>query len=188
MADTFYTPKFTGAYAYLLKPRVDDKGENKYGVMAVFDKADQKVLEAELNKFVAREFPGKTLADIKKMGYRTPLKEDMYDKDPEKYAFTKNKITANLIWNQPFPPEVWDAARHENIISPGDAYSGARYMALVNFFVYNHAMNKGISIGLQSIAKVGEGERMGSAPPAAASVFGHMDIADNAAEFEDSEV
>ena len=153
------TGKVRLSYAHLFTPTaIDENSEKKYNVSLIIPKSD-KVTLAAINAAVdaakienVSKWGGKVPANL-----RTPLRDGDIDRaDDPAYAgcYFINASSKRK-------PAVVDINKQE-ILDPAEVYSGCYGRAVLNFFGYATAGNKGIGCGLNAIQKVADGEPLGA--------------------------
>lgn len=183
------TPKFRGSYAFLLEPSVNTDGQKQYRVRADFDAnlfndydptkpetvpewARAAVLEA-IEQGKAKLWSGKVPKGLQ-LPFYDGEQSDLDGMDGLFYMNLKQdaKYPIKVFIKEPGKPSVLiDDAPIDN---PHEAiYSGAYYRAIVRFYPYKNQSNVGIGVGLDSIVKVADGERLsgGISTKQAASMF-----------------
>lgn len=157
------TGKVRFSYCNLFAPRAMAEGaDEKYSVTLIIPKSDK----ATLQKIKAAIEAAKSAYTAKNPGKALPksLKTTLHDGDGERpnggefgeechgaYVMTvssKNK------------PVVVDADKLP-ITDPQELFSGCYGRAIINFYVYDTAGNKGVSAGLNGVMKLHDGEPLG---------------------------
>lgn len=155
------TPKFRGSYVTLMKARAIADGEPEFGMTIVLDKDDDEHLA-----FLAKLKKAMKAAILEKCGKDIPFEKckhfpilDGDDNENEEFAGkwlirTKNKRQPGIL--------VLDedgtrrAVEHESEI-----YSGAWYHASIKPYAWAGDFGKGVSISLNGVLKVEDGDRFG---------------------------
>lgn len=153
------TPKFRASFVHLNSPRSAAPGApEKYSMvivleqdnkehMAFLDKLKQECLDAAKEKF-GNKVPKKL---------RLPFK-DGDDSERDEWA---GCVVFTASASQEYRPGVVNADR-EPIIDPDEIYSGMYCRASVNAFAWEHPTGgKGVSIGLNAVQKIADGDRFG---------------------------
>ena len=165
------TPEFRGSYVHAFKPRAASKtSEPKFSIRVVIPKEDPFWKEVdEATEKVAIEEWGRVPRKLK----RTIHDGDDQDEDTEKeeffgcFYFTATSDTK---------PGVIDLKTGKTIIDASEVYSGAYYMASVNVSTWEHEEGgKGVSIYLNNLAKVRDGEAFSGRASAAQDFAGYID-------------
>lgn len=153
------TPTFRVSFPEVFEPKSFQEGqEPKYSVQMVFDKTEDLSKLKTLIQETAKEKWGDKVP--KKL--RTPLRDG--DVDKEGNPNYEGKVFVNA--SSKFKPGVVDQALNE-IISKDEFYPGCYARATVNCYAYDYMGNCGLSLGLQNIQKVRDGERLDSVVDAA---------------------
>lgn len=163
------TPLFRAAFVALLKPKGmsnNPEGEKKYSVTMIFPKGtDHKPLKDYIMR-IAKEKWGEKGADIIK---RQEASDKRIFKDgslmAEKYAgfeegvpylSASNKEKPNLVGTQAGPSGTLVELTEES-----DFVSGYYAIASVRPYCWDNKFGKGVSLSLQNVQKIKEGERLG---------------------------
>lgn len=155
------TGKVRASFVHLLEPADGmDGGDPKYSVMLLIPKSDKKTLakiekaqQAAAEAGKSTKFDGKLPAKVK-----TTLRDGDEEQDTEERPEFKGMMFINV--SSKTKPGIVDADRQE-IIDPGEIYSGMYIRASINFFAYNSHGNKGVSAGLNNVQKVADGDFLG---------------------------
>lgn len=143
------TPKFRVAFAHVHTPNED----GKYGLTMVFDKGTdlskikEMVKEAAVEKFTETK------------GVNTPFKmgDEKADRD-EKYEDLRGKILVGC--NTKFVPGIVDQSR-EPIMDMEEFYNGCFARASVSIYAWEYKGKKGVSLNLNNLQKMADGEKYG---------------------------
>lgn len=174
------TPKGTGLYVSVVEPRtqkisgqvkVDDDGNpiKRYSVVLSFPHPDQ--MDAD-----DKEAFNDLLAHISQTrdekwknppaNFRSPIRK-CAEKEDNDGNLPKGYVPGGLFisaWcGEQYPPGLAGPDGKE-VLGPQakkEFYSGAQYRLHVGAFAYDKAGNRGVSLGLNHIQKVGEGEQIG---------------------------
>ena len=162
-ASRIITPEFKLSFPYILRP--DDNG--KYGCAMIFSKAqlnELKNLIYPLAEQVLREnkhnWSEKKMASVwnkAKPLTQFGLIKDGLDKEYNGYGEGTIFLTARTSMK----PGVVDAALNE-IDNATDLYPGCICRASLTVFAYDNQGNQGLSLSLQNIQKVRDGEHLGN--------------------------
>lgn len=151
------TPKFRASFANVFEPKANLQGKLKFSVVMLFEKSVIKegslkdlqriVKQAALDKW--GEIPA---------GLILPFK----DGDTKDYEGYKDKIFAQAA--SEYSPAIVDTGDMNNNIKPQaildktEFYSGCYARASVTAYAWENMGRKGVSIGLQNLQKLGDGE------------------------------
>lgn len=96
---------------------------------------------------------------------KLPFKKDIAsrDLDEERFGSYIQPWTQNppgVVSNKAYPKGHEKAGKPIPIVDPKDIYSGCLVRASVRPWVYDTDGNRGVSLGLQNVQKVADGERM----------------------------
>lgn len=152
------TGKVRLSFVHVFKPTAIQEGQDpKYNVSIIIDKKDKATLakieagvKAATDKGAKDLWGGKLPKKLK-----TPLRDGDEEKDDEAY---QNSFFIGA--NSKRKPKVVDRNFNE-ILDPEELYSGCYAAAVLNFYAYDVAGNKGIAAGLESIMKLSDGEPLG---------------------------
>ncbi len=158
------TPKFRVSFVQVFEPKPNMQGKPTYSVVMLFD--NKIVKEGGLNdlikiiKLAATEKWGEVPKEV------LDLSEDfcpLNKGDKKEYEGYKNTIYVRAA--SQFPPAVVDTGDLANSIKPqailnaSEFYSGCYARASVTAYAWeNKYKKKGVSIGLQNLQKLGDGE------------------------------
>lgn len=175
------TPEFRGSYVHLVKPRAaNKKAEPKYSICIVLDKDDPfwKKLERLTQKAAAEKF-GKVPRNL----VSTVHDGDEQDEEKEKEEFF-GCYYVNATSDT--KPGVIDADG-EDLIDPGELYSGAWYRASVRVGAWHFEdMNrKGVSLYLDNVMKVRDDEPFSGKASAASDFADYVDKGDGEEDDDD---
>jgi hypothetical protein len=176
MTDTqVITPEFRVSYPKVFRPERNDlNGKDEYSLTALFAKgADLAKLKAAVKAAAEKKWG----TDQKKWpkNMRSPFRDQAEraktDDDDNEYlpdGYEAGAIFINMKSTK--KPGLVDA-RNEDIIDDADFYGGCYARAQVNAAAYDHKGNAGVSLYLNHVQKLRDGESFGSAPRNAADVF-----------------
>ena len=175
----FFTPEFTGSFVNLIEPKKQENDDGspkdpKFCITIVlphddafWNKLDTYVEKAAIKRF--GEVPKKLVT----------TRHDGDDSDLDKYPEFEGCYTIEA-GNEKRRPEVLirdsDGSIGE-VVNPNDIYSGARYVATVRAgaWKYDAKNRKGVSLYLENVLKVRDGERLGGSTPSAMDDFGNYE-------------
>lgn len=172
------TPEFLGSYVTLVKPRaIEADKEPKYSINMVLKKklpttiAFLKKLEASFNASMIEKL-GKALPFASCKHY--PVRDgDKPNEDGEINEITKGCWVVYASAN--FKPNSLDR-RGQKLLSEDQLYSGAIYVAAITTWAWKHPTGgKGVSINLDNVLKMRDGERIGGGRPAEQDFAGLID-------------
>ena len=165
MSTQITTGKVRFSYVNLFTPKSPmGGGDPKYSVTLLIPKSDT----ATLNKIKAACEEAKAKYMERGNGKKLPanLKTSLHDGDGERpnggefgqeckgcYVLTVSSKNKPTIVNADKTP----------LTEPSDLWSGCYGRAVINFYVYDNAGNKGITAGLNGIMKLYDGEPLGGA-------------------------
>lgn len=151
------------SYVYLAEPKTNEDGTpGKYSVTLLIPKTDKVTLgkikdaiSAAKAIYVKRN-PGRPLP--------TNLKSTIHDGDGERPSGGEfgPECKGNMVMtvsSKTKPILVY--ADKTPIVDPLEIYSGCYGRAVLSFYVYDTAGNKGVSAGLNGIMKISDGEPLG---------------------------
>lgn len=151
------------SYANLFTPKANDDGTpGKYSVTLLIPKTDKTTLTkikdaiAAAKAVYVKKNPGRPLP--------TNLKTTIHDGDGERPSggpfgeeCKGHMVITVSSKNQP----VLVNADKTPITVPTELYSGCYGRAVISFYVYDTAGNKGVSAGLNGVMKLSDGEPLG---------------------------
>jgi hypothetical protein len=169
------TPEFRVSYPKVFKPERNDlNGSDEYSLVALFAKgADLSKLKAACKAAVEAKWgtDEKKWPKNLRMPFRDQADRAKTDDDGNEYlpdGYVEGAFYLNLK-SQKRPGVV--NSRNEDIIDDSDFYGGCYARAQVNAKAYDKNGNKGVSLYLNHVQKLRDGDPFGSAPRNAASVF-----------------
>lgn len=153
MSNRLYTPPCVISYPNLFTPRAaEEGGEAKYSATFVFDEAAQKTKE-----FAALKAAMKPAVE-EKWGSKIPANLKNPFLDGAKYGLPEGTVIIRT--SSKSAPGVVNASV-QRIIDPGEIYPGARVIATLNCYAWEHKTGgKGVSFGLGNVQKIGDGPRL----------------------------
>lgn len=160
------TPKFRVSYPNVFKPRRNElNGKDEYSVVALFKKGEdlsklkklvQEAAEKEFGKD-PKKWPKNMRSPFRDQAERSKVNEETGQEYlPDGYE--AGAIFINL--KSAHKPGVVDG-QVQPILDEAEFYPGCYAIASVNAYAYNQKGNAGVSLGLQNIQKVAEGEPFG---------------------------
>ena len=166
---TAVTPKFRaiGAYVFEPAPPMQNRGKDEadktpqYSLGMIFDPKDPVVKE-ELQKMIrmARDLAQEEWADINPKAIRLPFRNGNTDEDllgsQNAELFAGKYFARAKSKNQ---PQVVGRDR-KPLMNPDSFYSGCYAIASVAMYTYEYMSKKGVSLLLNNVMKVGDGERL----------------------------
>jgi len=172
------TPIGRISFPSLFKPKQNDRGENTWSVVIVFDKKAQatpeyKAMEEAIQNAATERFGQKVPAGIKrkslepKSGYPITLTETK----PEWFGWAEEGSTM-ITFSSKYNPLVIDREKQE-ILDQDEVYAGQYGRAQWTTYAYDAAGNQGVSFGLRAYQKVKDGEAL-SGGKADATAFGDL--------------
>ncbi len=157
------TPEFRASFVTAFEPKAYKGGNPKYSIVMLFDKTLAK--QGKLNdlqnliKTTAIEKWGEIPPEVTKIGSEYCPFKDGNEKDYEGYENTYT-VTASSL----YPPAIVDTGdankgiKPQAIIDPKEFYSGCYARASVIAFTWESKGQRGVSLGLQNIQKLADGE------------------------------
>ena len=171
MSGPILTPTFRVSYPNVFKPKLNELSKKEeYSVVALFKKGeDLSVLQKEIERVAADKWGPGSFSKLESGEIRytptgkSPFKIRLPLRDQSERANEKGLPAGyeagakfmNLKSNQ--RPPLIDQKR-QDIIDSTAFYAGCYARAAVNAFAYDQAGNKGISLGLQALQKVSDGD------------------------------
>jgi len=151
------------SYANLFRPVSFQGGDPKYSVVLMIPKSDTQTIA----KIRAAQKAAAELGAVSKFGGKVPAKVKTTLKDAdvdvnldgEVYAEANPEYAGHYIMNvsSKNKPGIVDKDMNE-IIEPGEVYSGCWARVSINAFAYNAQGNKGVSCGLNNVQKIRDDE------------------------------
>lgn len=166
------TGKCRASYANVFVPTsIEENQEKKYNISLLIPKEDTKTVEAVKAAVKAAFDEGRAAFGgeyPKGTNWHNPLRDGDEEKpDDENYTgmyFLNAKSKSK-------PEIITDKGRQ--ITDAEDFYSGCYCRASLNFYAFGKGLpKKGIGVGLNSLMKVDDGERLGGGAAPAATDFG----------------
>lgn len=158
------------SFPHLFKPQQNDRGENVWSLVIVFDKKAQaseeyKAMEAGVQAAAAERFGAKVPAGVKrkslepKSGYPITLCETK----PEWFAWAGEGSTM-ITFSSKYAPVVIDRNKTE-ILDQAEVYAGQFGRVQWTTYAYDASGNQGVSFGLRAYQKVKDGEALSGGKP-----------------------
>ena len=156
MSKKFTTGLCRLSYAHIFHPAVDPSGNERYSASLIISKDDQKTLaryKALMDEMAKDPEIIKVLG--KGTNYRKPLRDG--DEERAEDAAYANSYFLNAKANTEHKPKMVDKDREE-IVDESEVYSGCYVQAVLSFYPYNTAGNRGIGCSLSAIRKIKDGK------------------------------
>lgn len=151
------------SYVNLLKPR-DNNGKLKFSTLALIPVgADLAVLKAEIERAGKEKFGDKWEGLKRANKVKLPLKDqsDLVDDDGNlRPGAVEGGVYFNCSANADRRPAIIDAAMNP-LDDTNEVYSGMFARLSVRAFAYDVDGSKGVSLGLQAVQKLWDGESLG---------------------------
>lgn len=160
MSTQIVTGKVRLSYANIDEPRAFEGQEPKYSATLLIPKTDKKTTAKIMGAIKA----AREAFTAKNPSVKLPDKHTLYDGDgtrpngeefgPEckgHLVITVSSKTKPALVNIDKTPAT----------EPGVFYSGCYARAVINFYAYNTAGNRGVTAGLNGLMKLADGERLG---------------------------
>lgn len=156
------TGKVRLSYANLFTPKAQMGGDEKYSVTLLIPKSDK----ATVAKIKAAIDAAKAIYK-EKTGKAAPTKTTLHDgdgtrpSDGEPFGAECKGCYVITVSSKNKPMLVY--SDKQMLTDPNELYSGCYAKAIINFYCYDTAGNKGISAGLNAVMKLEDGEPLGGA-------------------------
>lgn len=176
------TPLFRAAFVSLLQPKAvggknaDPNAEKKYGLTMIFPKGtDHKALQAEIMAIAREKWGEKAEGIIKKQEASDKRIFKDGSEMAERYAGfeegvpylnASNKEKPGLVGTKGAPDGTPVAITEENVF-----YSGCYAIASLKPYCWDNKFGKGVSLSLQNVQMIAEGERLGGGRSKASEDF-----------------
>jgi hypothetical protein len=164
------TPEFTAAFVSVFQPKGmkgKDDSVKKYSVTMIFPKGqDFAPLEALILNVAKAKWGEKAAAILKKQadGDKRLFKDGSTMVDSGFAGFIDGAVYIHASSSEKQKPGVVqkvDGALH-HIKDENDFYSGCKAIASISAYAWEHAIGgKGVSLSLNNIQKIADGERLG---------------------------
>lgn len=150
------TPAGTAAFAFVFRPQkaMQEGKDDQYALTLLWDEDDPKLkkLKDAIVKVATDKFGEKAARMLEKGQLRNPLRSGDDRDDPDFHG--KVFLTARSSER----PQVVDRDA-EPLMDSIEFYSGCRARMDIYLFAYDKAGNRGVSAILNSVQKLGDGER-----------------------------
>lgn len=179
MTNKVITPVGRASFPNLMKPKLNEmSGKSEYSVDILFDKKTDLTKLKELLEKTIKEKWGtkvpKVLNNPIKDGDGTKNNGEPYNPEYHGHYFITVKNTRK--------PGVVDS-QNQDILTEEEIYGGCFIRASVNAYAYDRSGNRGVSLSLNNVQKVKDGDAFGAARAAAADEF---DVIDDEADNPDN--
>lgn len=147
------------SYANVFEPKGFEGQEPKYSVSLLVPKNDQATIAVIKEGIELALEDGKERLWKGKMpkGLRNPMRDGDEDRaDDENYA---DHFFLNANSKATKKPKLFTRVRGE-VATEEDIYSGCYAVAIVNFYPYDTAGNRGVGCGLVGLQKFADGEKL----------------------------
>lgn len=164
------TPRFRVSFPNVFQPAYNTMSKkHEYNVQALFEKGTdltkfkQAVLAVVVQQWGAdkTKWPAKLKLPFRDQADRA--KKDENDNFIEPRILPEGYVAGawyvNLKANEQYKPKVLDENKQE-ILEPRHFYAGCYAIASVVAFAYNQAGNMGVSLSLQNLMKVADGDSL----------------------------
>ncbi len=151
----FMTPMFRAAFAHVFTPNAPKGADKKsYSIAMLFKKGEnltviQKAIDAAAKEKWGDKIPKK---------FKHPIIKEQDELAEQYEGFTEGAFFIQAS-NQ-MQPGLVDKDRNE-IIDEQEFYSGCFARATVRAYAWDNAFGKGVSLSLQNVQKLKDGERLG---------------------------
>lgn len=178
MSKEALTPKFRVSYPNVFEARQNEKsGEMEYSLSAIFPKgADLTKVQAAVSAAITEKWgvdskkwpkplrlPFRKAEELAEIGEDQNAKRDAQGKLVLPMGHEEGGVWLRL--KSKLQPGLIDANK-EDIIDKNQFYAGCYARASVKAFAYDKAGNRGVSLWLQNIQKMGDGEPLAGRPKA----------------------
>lgn len=151
---TLVTPVAILSYPFLSKTRRNDDGTEKYGAVLVFEKdKDLAAMKAAVRAAGVKKFGDEFAGMLKRPGFRLPFRSTDAEGQTQYPAGSIFMNTSSTDRPQLVGPD-------KTIIADVIFYAGCRVRAYLNAFGYDKKGNKGVSLGLNALQFVMDGQRL----------------------------
>jgi len=158
------------SFPHLFKPQQNDRGENVWSVVVIFDKKAQasdefKAMEAAVQNAASERFGAKVPAGVKrkslepKSGYPITLCETK----PDWFGWATEGAVM-ITFSSKYQPVVIDRSKQE-ILDAAEVYAGQYGRVQWTTYAYDASGNQGVSFGLRAYQKVKDGEALSGGKP-----------------------
>lgn len=158
------------SFPNIFKPKQNDRGENVWSIVIIFDKkaqasAEYKAMEEGIQSAAVERFGAKVPAGVKrkslepKSGYPITLCETK----PEWFAWAPEGSTM-ITFSSKYAPVIIDRSKVE-ILDQAEVYAGQYGRVQWTTYAYDASGNQGVSFGLRAYQKVKDGEALSGGKP-----------------------
>jgi hypothetical protein len=183
MTNKVITPVGRASFPNLMKPKLNEmSGKSEYSVDILFDKKTDLTKLKELLEKTIKEKWGTKVPKV----LNNPIKDgDGTKKNGEPYGPEYHGCFFITVKNTRKPGVV--DSQNQDILTEEEIYGGCFIRASVNAFAYDRSGNRGVSLSLNNVQKVKDGEAFGAARVSAADEFDVIDDeADNPDNYQSS--
>lgn len=147
--DKIVTPEFRVSFPQVFQAKAAPGSDReKFSIVMLFKKTENlDAIKALLKRAIAEKYPTGELPP----GFTTPLK----DGNTKEYEGYKDTIFCTA--GSQFQPGVLDEQKNP-ILDPKEFYAGCYAIATVNAYCWSYMGKNGVSLGLQNLMKVNDGE------------------------------
>ncbi len=168
--DKVRTPVFRVSFPKVFEPEKTATGNDKYSLVMLFDKKeDLTELNAMIKRVVLEKYPD---GDLPKCADGTPFIEPRKDGDDRDYAGYPGSWVYTA--SSQFPPGILGEDKLP-IMNQREFYAGCYAIATVNAYCWEHKKKFGVSVGLQNLMKIKDGESLAGGA-SAESDFAEIDL------------
>jgi hypothetical protein len=170
MSKYIMTPRFRASYPKLFKAELNEmSGKLEYSVVALFKKGeDLSKLKKAAEDLLVEKLGADRAKWPKKL--KSPFRDQSErEKDGVLPAGHEEGAVFITLKSESKPGVI--NGNLEPIIDASEIYAGCLCLATVRPYYYDKNGNKGVSLGLQNVQKVADGEPLGGARVAAATEF-----------------
>lgn len=157
ISNGFLTPKCRVMFHNIFNPQDSFKtGKRAYDITVTFDKdtTDMTLFTQWIFEEIKKTYPTGT-----PKGFKMPVKDS--DIVESTYDTFKNTWSLRSTTQAAFPPEIRDAFGKIVTEESNEIYSGCYVRLIISPYVFDRAGNKGLSLQLKAVQKVGDGPRLG---------------------------
>ena len=194
MGKVVLTPKFRAAFVHVFEPRKqqndDGSVSEKYELVMIFDKEAQETPEFKAIKAAANDVAKAKWPNGVPKSAKSPFKSagDFENDSGERYAGFEDDDLVAIRASTKKKPGIIDRNR-KRLEEPGDFYSGCYARAQIDVYAYAiQGKSKGVTLALENLQKLGDGDALGSARSKPEDVFDAMDDQSDVSETEDDDV
>lgn len=147
MGKKILTPEFRVSFPHVMNPAKNMQNNMRYSLVMLFPKSTNLSTIIKLAEEAAKEKWGDKLPK----GLRSPFRNG----DEKEYEGYKGMIFCSAQSVQ--RPGLINEAK-ETIIAPEEFYAGCYAIAAITAYAYDVTGNRGVSLGLQNVMKIRDGE------------------------------